>query len=64
MGIVHTVMKNFLNPTIEEIETYYASLESEVVYRNLAIETCIDLIANAMLKVEYRTFSDKHRVKN
>lgn len=64
MGVLNKISRFFLNPTAEEITSYFASLENDMVYRRLAIETCIDLIANAMLKVEYKTYEQNKRVKN
>lgn len=64
MGVLNKISRFFLNPTAEEITSYFASLEKDMVYRRLAIETCIDLIANAMLKVEYKTYEQNKRVKN
>jgi len=64
VGVLNKISRFFLNPTADELTAYFASLENDMVYRRLAIETCIDLIANAMLKVEYKTYEQNKRVKN
>lgn len=64
MGIIRRTLQHFLNPTIEDVDSYYTSLENDLVFRNLAIETCIDLIANAMLKVEYKTYKNNRTTRN
>lgn len=64
MGMISRFANKMFTRSIEDIECYYNSLENEYIYRKLAIETCIDIIANAMLKVEYKTYSDNKRVKN
>lgn len=64
MGMISRFANKMFTRSIEEIECYYNSLENEYIYRKLAIETCIDIIANAMLKVEYKTYSGNKRVKN
>ena len=64
MGMISKLKQNFFHRSINDIEQYYCSLENDYVYRKLAIEMCIDIIANAMLKVDFRTYEKNKRVKN
>lgn len=64
MGMISKLKQNFFHHSINDIEQYYCSLENDYVYRKLAIEMCIDIIANAMLKVDFRTYEKNKRVKN
>ncbi|WP_413525895.1 phage portal protein [Latilactobacillus curvatus] len=64
MGMISKLKQNFFHRSINDIEQYYCSLENDYVYRELAIEMCIDIIANAMLKVDFRTYEKNKRVKN
>ncbi len=40
------------------LEEYFCKLQVDFVYRKFAIETCIDLIANAMSKAEFKSYED------
>ena len=64
MSLKNRIAQFFLKPTVEELNGYFNSLESEVVYRKLALNMCVDLISNAMLKVEYRTYEGNKFKKN
>lgn len=64
MGMISKLKQNFFHRSINDIEQYYCSLENDYVYRELAIEMCIDIIANAILKVDFRTYEKNKRVKN
>lgn len=52
MGLLSLFKKN----KEKDLEGRSFGLKSEVAYQKLAIEMCLDLICNAMAKVEYKTY--------
>ncbi|TWW13164.1 phage portal protein [Dellaglioa algida] len=64
MGVISNIAGHIFSKPAQEVEAYFNSLENDYAYRKIAIETCIDIIANAMLKVEYKTYSGNKRVKD
>lgn len=64
MGVISDIAGHIFSKPAKDVEAYFNSLESDYAYRKIAIEMCIDIIANAMLKVEYKTYEDNKRVKD
>lgn len=50
--------------TIKDLEEFCCPLTNEFVYKKLAIETAIDLIANTISRVEFNTYNQNKRVEN
>lgn len=50
--------------TVKDLEEYCCTLTNELIYKRLAIETAIDLIANTISRVEFITYSEGKRVEN
>ncbi|MFB5404219.1 phage portal protein [Enterococcus avium] len=64
MGIVQKAFDYFARRSTVSVEDYFCKLQVDYVYRKFAIETCIDLIANAMSKAEFKTYEKGKNKKN
>lgn len=64
MGILKKTIDYFTRRSTISIEDYFCKLQVDYVYRKFAIETCIDLIANAMSKAEFKSYEDGKNKKN
>ncbi len=64
MGIVRKAFDYFTKRSTVSIEDYFCKLQVDYVYRKFAIETCIDLIANAMSKAEFKSYEKGKNKKN
>lgn len=64
MGIVQKAVDYFTRRSTVSIEEYFCKLQVDYVYRKFAIETCIDLIANAMSKAEFKSYEKGENKKN
>lgn len=64
MGIVKKAFDYFNKRSTVTIEEYFCRLQADFIYRRFAIETCIDLIANAMSKAEFKSYEKGKRKKN
>lgn len=64
MGIVQKAFDYFTRRSTVSIEDYFCKLQVDYVYRKFAIETCIDLIANAMSKAEFKSYVKGKNKKN
>ncbi|EQB5651176.1 phage portal protein, partial [Escherichia coli] len=64
MGIFQKAVGYFTKKATVPLEEYFCKLQVDFVYRKFAIETCIDLIANAMSKAEFKSYEDGKNKKN
>ncbi len=64
MGLISTAYNFFTRRSVVPIEEYFCKLQSDMVVKQFAIETCIDLIANAMSKVEFKTYAKQKSVRS
>lgn len=64
MGIVQKAFDYFTRRSTVSVEEYFCKLQVDYVYRKFAIETCIDLIANAMSKAEFKSYVKGKNKKN
>lgn len=64
MGIVQKAFDYFARRSTVSVEEYFCKLQVDYVYRKFAIETCIDLIANAMSKAEFKSYVKGKNKKN
>lgn len=64
MGLIKTAYNFFNRRSVVSIEEYLCKLQADIAVKQFAIETCIDLIANAMAKVEFKTYSKDKNVRN
>lgn len=62
MGI-KTLFKSFTNTQIVPINSCSQELKAELFYKELAINSCINLIANTITKSEFKTFEKGKEVK-
>ncbi|MGX7199215.1 phage portal protein [Enterococcus nangangensis] len=64
MGVVQKAVNYFMRREIRTIEDYCYQLTAEMAYKRFAIEIGIDLIANAMSKVEFKTYERQKSKRN
>ncbi|MGG5375983.1 HK97 family phage portal protein [Enterococcus sp. DIV0213j] len=64
MGIFQKALGYFSKRATVSLDEYFCKLQVDYVYRKLAIETCIDLIANAMSKAEFKSYEQGKNKKN
>lgn len=64
MGIVQKAFDYFTRRSTVSVEEYFCKIQVDYVYRKFAIETCIDLIANAMSKAEFKSYEKGKNKKN
>ena len=64
MGLLKKTIDYFTRRSTISIEDYFCKLQVDYVYRKFAIETCIDLIANAMSKAEFKSYENGKNKKN
>lgn len=64
MGIVQKAFDYFTRRSTVSVEEYFCKIQVDYVYRKFAIETCIDLIANAMSKAEFKSYERGKNKKN
>lgn len=64
MGLIKTAYNFFSRRSTVTIDEYLCKLQTDMAVKQFAIETCIDLIANAMAKVEFKTYSKDKNVRN
>lgn len=64
MGLIKTAYNYFTRRSIVTLDEHFCKLQADMAVKQFAIETCIDLIANAMSKVEFKTYSKKKSVRN
>ncbi|MBO0450762.1 phage portal protein [Candidatus Enterococcus murrayae] len=64
MGIVQRAIDFFSRRSTRSLDDYFYSLKVDYIYRKFAIETCIDLIANAMSKAEFKSYENSKFTKN
>lgn len=64
MGLIKTAYNFFTRRSVVSLEEYFCKLQADMAVKQFAIETCIDLIANAMAKVEFKTYSKDKNVRN
>ncbi len=57
MGVLSWLKSKIIGPDLQVCET----LTTEILYKKLALETCIDLIANSLLKTEFITYKNGKR---
>lgn len=64
MGIVQKAFDYFARRSTVSVEEYFCKIQVDYVYRKFAIETCIDLIANAMSRAEFKSYEKGKNKKN
>jgi HK97 family phage portal protein len=64
VGIIQKAKGYFTKRATVSLDEYFCKLQVDYVYRKLAIETCIDLIANAMSKAEFKSYEQGKNKKN
>jgi HK97 family phage portal protein len=64
VGVVQRAVDYFTKRSVVSIEEYFCKLQVDYVYRKFAIETCIDLIANALSKAEFKSYEKGKNIKN
>lgn len=64
MGVVQKAVDYFTRRSVVSIEEHFCKLQVDYVYRKFAIETCIDLIANALSKAEFKSYEKGKNIKN
>lgn len=65
MGLIGWLVDRFNGgpvPTQKDAEAYY-NLQAELIFRNLAFQTAVNLIANLVSKCEFKTYFNKEEVK-
>lgn len=63
MGISEWFLNLFSKNTIVQLDGEYGSLEGELFYKQLAIQSCINLIANTLSRAEFLTFENGKEVR-
>ncbi|KYG90009.1 phage portal protein [[Bacillus] sp. KCTC 13219] len=58
MGLWRWVKSFFKNGELKSLKDCYHELSEEYYYKKLAIETCVNLIANALSRCEIKTYKD------
>ncbi|WP_107838396.1 phage portal protein [Metasolibacillus meyeri] len=58
MGLWRWVKSFFKNGELTSLKDCYHELSEEYYYKKLAIETCVNLIANALSRCEIKTYKD------
>lgn len=61
MGFVDWI-KSWFHTTTEEA-SYFVELMAQNIYKKLAIESCADLIAGALVQCEFKTYEQGKRIK-
>lgn len=64
MGLIKTAYNYFTRRSIVTLDEHFCKLQTDMAVKQFAIETCIDLIANAMSKVEFKTYSKNKSIRN
>lgn len=64
MGLITSAYNFFTKRSVVSIDEYFCKLQTDMAVKQFAIETCIDLIANAMAKVEFKTYLKEKNVRN
>jgi HK97 family phage portal protein len=64
VGVVQRAVDYFTKRSVVSIEEYFCKLQVDYVYRKFAIETCIDLISNALSKSEFKSYEKGKNIKN
>lgn len=64
MGFIQRAVGYFSKRATIQLDEYFCKLQVDYVYRKFAIETCIDLIANAMSRAEFKAYEDGKNKKN
>ncbi|WP_420798450.1 phage portal protein [Lysinibacillus parviboronicapiens] len=58
MSMWQWVKRFFKNGQLESLKDCYYELSAEYYYKKLAVETCVNLIANALSRCEIKTFKE------
>lgn len=58
MSMWQWVKKVFKNGQLESLKDCYYELSAEYYYKKLAVETCVNLIANALSRCEIKTYKE------